>query len=141
VFFCRKCKSPPTHYRKGHPVRRHECKEGRQRYKSPHTQPWRYMWAAPSLGRSIPGKQNRYPLHRKLGRPRGRSGKSRPHRGSNPGPSSQMSRAGPAQQCSWYINDTAERVYISSHGSTTNKGYSKDLDSFFADFELAIINY
>jgi hypothetical protein len=31
-------------------------------------------------------------------------------------------------------------VYISSQGGTTKNGYSKDFDSFFADFVVAIIN-
>jgi hypothetical protein len=40
-----------------------------------------------------------------------------------------------------YINvDTVEGAYISSHGGTNKNGYSKDFDSFFADFMVAIIN-
>jgi len=39
-----------------------------------------------------------------------------------------------------YINvDIVEGVYISSRGGTTKNGYSKDFDSFFADFVAAII--
>jgi hypothetical protein len=40
-----------------------------------------------------------------------------------------------------YINVDRVGVYVSSHGGATKNSYSKDFDSFFTDFVVAIIHY
>ena len=58
----------------------HEGPDGEQRYRST-----LYLtlaldgggWSTPRLGRFTPGKETRYPLYRRLGRPQGRSGRLR----------------------------------------------------------------
>jgi len=65
---------------KVHPRTGHEGPEGEKRYSST-----LYLtsaldgggWSTPRSGRFTPGKETRYPLYRKLGRPQGRSGRVR----------------------------------------------------------------
>jgi hypothetical protein len=79
---------------KGHPRTGHGSPEGEQRYSSALSVTLaldRGGWSKPSPGRFTPGRETRYPWYRRLGGPKGRSGRVRkisPPLDSISGPSS-----------------------------------------------------